>query len=170
MSKGTQKHVLEAEQHKPFLPQICPLCTAVCCLTRVEFVTALFFQGKHWVCQWYPAVYLCKIWRNPIVIGWFLLSNNNSIWVEMNISISLRCFTALTASDKRAESAQLSFCILILKINTIFQSHNSSFTSMSKTYLSMLKPKLDTCSPKSFSKCFLLNVLSTLETSWQKTL
>lgn len=40
MSKGTQKLVLEAEQHKPFPPQICPFCAAVCCLTGAEFVTS----------------------------------------------------------------------------------------------------------------------------------
>lgn len=40
MSKGTQKLVLEAEQHKPFPSQICPFCAAVCCLTRSEFVTS----------------------------------------------------------------------------------------------------------------------------------
>lgn len=40
MSKGTQKLVLEAEQHKAFPPQICPFCAAVCCLTRAELVTS----------------------------------------------------------------------------------------------------------------------------------
>lgn len=35
--------------------------------------------------------------------------------VERSISVFLRRFTALTASDKRTESAQLSICVLMLK-------------------------------------------------------